>query len=1175
MATSELEILITATDQAKAVLDGLIEGIQDARNELDKLNATSKETGPDTQKLDELDKGMENVAKGVTKAGKAWKKASKEADGFTENLGGLVQGLVAGAAAFFSFRAIVQLVQQGLREAAQTERLDTALRALGEGAGITQKQLGAAVRGIEAFGASGSAARDSIRRLIQADIDLAGATGLAEASQRIGLATGQATDEVLQRVTFAVQTGNTALLRRAGIIVDQDAAEQALAASLGISVAALTDQQKKQALLNAVVAEGAKLQGIAGEAIGNFSTRLADLPRLTAELAESIGTALLPGFNALAGAFTVFLQNLKQSALQFTETTKFTEQFAESMKGLGAILISFEPTLTIFVRLVVQLGSAILSLTSNLAGFLIVLLLVLRFIPFWGQVLSIVLLVIAGLDSLGINLADVFELMGKALTLLGGTVGLVFTGILDRIRLFALNLRQVWEQTMFDIGRRTKKQLEKTVDDLNRQRANIEEAAQERKTAVFRGPAAKISPEVAQLAASREQIKTINKEILKSEEEVIAARKAGDAGGQARAVFQTQQLQKEKRAIEETIAKVEEQRLAETSLGKERDARAGKGGAAKAEIARLKAVNDAFTSLLQGQGQAAKGLSGEFKNLSATGVKALGELDLALLDTAKLIQEESNVDLPKVRLAILGAFGQLKTVDDFSKAIEQVGAAIKLGVVGLDNLNAEARFRQAGVALAQVNSELTFFANAMEQIRSLQEIYNTLVTDGVSRQIALKTVQAEIAGDRKKQNALELQAIAVTVAAATERYETERQNIQTTATAKLVAAGASLGNERAASAASKAIDTEKTQALLKNAKTYYDSLKTSQDAFLQQFRAASLEVKALDQKSADARRSADTDIRELRRKGLTEAQASLDVRREIVEEQDALETAISAKDEKRGEQAIARIRQLAGVVAAGPGDPKANAAQALSILERTRDSEQELIAVQKVAAQERATNAKNAFDALQVQIDTLVTTFQQLAQQQIINLKFQVDETSLTAAVNKVKNAFETMLISVVAAPITGVGAFPEVVPQRAGVNLAGGGRVPGHSPNAKADNILGWLTAGEWVHPVRAVQYWGQDFMRAIDGMKMPKFAGGGPVGHYAEGGPVAGQSGLASAVNRLAATTSGLISANGPFQSESRHPIVLDFGQLGTYQVQGSDRTIESLKRAISQAATKRRRS
>lgn len=53
---------------------------------------------------------------------------------------------------------------------------------------------------------------------------------------------------------------------------------------------------------------------------------------------------------------------------------------------------------------------------------------------------------------------------------------------------------------------------------------------------------------------------------------------------------------------------------------------------------------------------------------------------------------------------------------------------------------------------------------------------------------------------------------------------------------------------------------------------------------------------------------------------------------------------------------------------------------------------------------------------------------------------------------------------------------------QRAGRGaFAYGGQVPGYSPNPRADNIDASLTAGEYVHDVPAVRYWGTDFMDAV----------------------------------------------------------------------------------------------
>ena len=62
------------------------------------------------------------------------------------------------------------------------------------------------------------------------------------------------------------------------------------------------------------------------------------------------------------------------------------------------------------------------------------------------------------------------------------------------------------------------------------------------------------------------------------------------------------------------------------------------------------------------------------------------------------------------------------------------------------------------------------------------------------------------------------------------------------------------------------------------------------------------------------------------------------------------------------------------------------------------------------------------------------------------------------------------------------------------------GGPVPGHSPHIRADNIPAYLTAGEYVHQVPAVRFWGGGFMDAVNRMDraaaarlMPGPRGGG----------------------------------------------------------------------------------
>lgn len=70
---------------------------------------------------------------------------------------------------------------------------------------------------------------------------------------------------------------------------------------------------------------------------------------------------------------------------------------------------------------------------------------------------------------------------------------------------------------------------------------------------------------------------------------------------------------------------------------------------------------------------------------------------------------------------------------------------------------------------------------------------------------------------------------------------------------------------------------------------------------------------------------------------------------------------------------------------------------------------------------------------------------------------------------------------------------------------LAAGGKVPGSSPHPRADNVPLWATAGEFMHPVRAVKHYGLGMMEAIrtlryprpdtHGADTPRYAGGGRV--------------------------------------------------------------------------------
>lgn len=67
----------------------------------------------------------------------------------------------------------------------------------------------------------------------------------------------------------------------------------------------------------------------------------------------------------------------------------------------------------------------------------------------------------------------------------------------------------------------------------------------------------------------------------------------------------------------------------------------------------------------------------------------------------------------------------------------------------------------------------------------------------------------------------------------------------------------------------------------------------------------------------------------------------------------------------------------------------------------------------------------------------------------------------------------------------------------------ATGGPIEGYSPHRTADNIGVWATAGEYMHSVPAVDYYGEEFMDAVNQRRFPRqlahgYATGGLIGQY-----------------------------------------------------------------------------
>jgi hypothetical protein len=112
-------------------------------------------------------------------------------------------------------------------------------------------------------------------------------------------ATGKSVDELFNSLAEGIKRGTPKLIEGTGLIIDQKAAYQAYAETLGITVAQLSDTDKSMALLNATLVVGAQsIDALAGSAESN-SDKIDRINATLTNTVDGLAIAVQPVFGAI------------------------------------------------------------------------------------------------------------------------------------------------------------------------------------------------------------------------------------------------------------------------------------------------------------------------------------------------------------------------------------------------------------------------------------------------------------------------------------------------------------------------------------------------------------------------------------------------------------------------------------------------------------------------------------------------------------------------------------------------------------------------------------------------------------------------------------------------------------------------------------------------------------
>jgi hypothetical protein len=231
-------------------------------------------------------------------------------------LNGILQtaiGYVAGISFDRILREIMQFATSVVTLAARYETLGVVVDAVGNHAGMSDREL----RGLEATlrrtGISAIGARQAITRMIETEIALTNASKLARVAQDAAVIGNINSTEAFERLTNGIATGQVRILRTLGIIVNFDSAYSKLAGTLGKTADNLSEQEKAQARVNAVLEAGTRIQGSYESAMGTAGKQMLSATRYMEDLKVEIGTAFLPAYTMGVFAYTGALKTLAEN----------------------------------------------------------------------------------------------------------------------------------------------------------------------------------------------------------------------------------------------------------------------------------------------------------------------------------------------------------------------------------------------------------------------------------------------------------------------------------------------------------------------------------------------------------------------------------------------------------------------------------------------------------------------------------------------------------------------------------------------------------------------------------------------------------------------------------------------------------------------------------------------
>ncbi|HZK24129.1 MAG TPA: hypothetical protein VFC74_01940, partial [Oscillospiraceae bacterium] len=229
----------------------------------------------------------------------------------------LGMGLVSG------FKSLGGALTDFVNTAARTEVLDVALKSVAKSSGYAISTLRQQRNAVMELGIAEQEASQILTRFMQAQLDTADAAKLARVAQDAAVISGTNSSQAAEQMTEAIAKQRPMLLAQFGMMAGIEEMYGEYAKTVGKASNQLTQAEKKQAMLNYILAEGDKIAGTYEASMGVVGKQISSLPRYWDTLKNAIAAPLaLPAISVIVDGLTNGLKN----AIGWAEANKMMLQ---------------------------------------------------------------------------------------------------------------------------------------------------------------------------------------------------------------------------------------------------------------------------------------------------------------------------------------------------------------------------------------------------------------------------------------------------------------------------------------------------------------------------------------------------------------------------------------------------------------------------------------------------------------------------------------------------------------------------------------------------------------------------------------------------------------------------------------------------------------------------------